>query len=139
MKDLRTKKNVFFSSLLYILYFVGLVAIGLWCNKDWCHIREDDFPIKILYSFFPVAVVFFLTLITYRMKEEVFQSWLKVSYWMVPIIMLATVFVENIPQEHGFFSMDGLAYLIIIAPLYGIFILLSIWKIARTYISKRGE
>ena len=134
-----TKKNVLVASTVYFIYALALVAIDATCHESLCRIKENTLPSLVFYVLFPFAVTFLLSLVTYRMKEEVFQAWLKVAYWMVPLIILATLYVQFLPQEHGFFAMDALAYLMVIAPLYTIFVLLSLWKIVRTYLRTKNS
>lgn len=83
--------------------------------------------------------LFLLSLITYKMQDEVFRAWWNFARWMVPVIILATLFVNMMPRDGGFFNMDGLIYLFVIAPLYAILALVSLWKIFCKYRElKRG-
>ena len=125
-------------TLVSWIYLIPVYKLCTWGGQD--HYGCFDLSKLAVLFFIPLAlVIFLLSLITYRMKEEVFQSWLKVAYWMVPLIILATIFVQFLPKEHGFFAMDALVYLIIIAPLYAIFVLLSLWKIVRTYLRTKNS
>ena len=81
----------------------------------------------------PSLALLLLSLITYWMKDEVFRVWWNFARWMVPIIILATVAIQFVPRNGGFFNMDSLIYLMVLAPLYTVLILVSLFKIFRTY------
>jgi uncharacterized membrane protein YGL010W len=87
----------------------------------------------VLYALLPLALIFLLSLITYKMHDEVFRAWWNFSRWMVPIIVFATIAIQFVPSNRGFFNMDALIYLLVLAPLYAMFILVSFWKIFRKY------
>jgi hypothetical protein len=74
-----------------------------------------------------------LSLLTYRMHDEVFRAWWNFARWIVPVIAFATLLANIMPSNRGFFNMDALIYLLVLAPLYAVFILVSLWKIVRTY------
>ncbi len=81
----------------------------------------------------PSLAILLLSLLTYRMHDEVFRAWWNFARWMVPIIIFATIAIQFMPSNGGFFNMDSLIYLMVLAPLYTILILVSLWKIFRTY------
>lgn len=133
MKNWGTKRNVFKISFAYIFYFLILLLISSQCSSDWCRIREDDAPVVVLYALLPFALVFFLSLLTYRMHDDVFRAWWNFARWMVPIIMFASIAIQFVPSNGGFFNMDGLIYLFVLAPLYAALIFGSLWKIVQKY------
>ena len=62
-----------------------------------------------------------------------------VRRWMVPLLIFATIAIQFVPSNRGFFNMDALIYLLVLAPLNAILILVSLWKIVRTYVKlKKG-
>ncbi len=81
--------------------------------------------------------MFLLSILTYRMRDEVFRAWWNFARWMVPIIILATFAVNAIPSNGGFFNMDALAYPLFLGPLYLILILVSLWRIIRTHLRSK--
>ena len=93
----------------------------------------DFFNSDFLLAVFVSPPIFLFSLITYRMKEEIFRAWWNFARWMVPIIILATIIIQFMPRNGGFFNMDSLIYLFVLAPLYAILILVSLWRIFRTY------
>ena len=134
-----TKRNVLIISSLYIFCFAAVVFISTSCSSDTCKIREDSSLVVSLYALFPLAVVFIFSLVTYFMREEVFRTWWNFARWMVPVVIIATFTVNAVPKEHGFFSMNGLIYLVLIAPLYAIFILASLILITYKSYKLRGK
>lgn len=131
-----TKKSVFCLSFVYILYAVVLIAISTNCttSRSWCNFREDD-PLGMgLFIFMSLLPVFFLSLLTYKMKEEVFQAWWRFSRWFVPIIVMVTFFLSVAPGQSGFAAVAAQSFnFLILAILYITFILISLIKIVRAY------
>lgn len=81
--------------------------------------------------------VLLLSLITYRMKGEVFLAWWNFARWWVPVIIAVTLLLEN-ASGGGTLGMnkDFAAFVLII--LYSILIITSLVKIMRTYFKTRG-
>jgi hypothetical protein len=79
------------------------------------------------------SIIFLFSLITYKMRNEIFHAWWNFARWMVPVIALATIAIQFMPSNGGFFNMDSLIYLMVLAPLYSILILVSLYKIFRAY------
>jgi len=141
-----TKKNVFIVSGVATLFIASLFILG----SDSCYaspscrglqessvfdVLNDD-NVMATFIFIPL---FILSLITYKMRDEVFYAWWNFARWLVPVIIVATFLVNMMPSNHGFFNMDALIYLLVLAPLYAILILVSLWKIVRTYLKlKKG-
>lgn len=133
-----TKKNILKISSVYILYIVFIFSISFLCNKNFCEIREDDFFGVILLSFAPLLFVFFFSLITYKMKEEVFRAWWNFARWWVGIIILVSIFF-NVAGGDGGGGMgggglaSGILDFAVMWLLYGVLVIGSIVKIFRVY------
>lgn len=127
------KKNVLIASVVYIAYVVGLLLISGNCHDNWCRIQEDGPFGFILFSFAPLLVVFFLSLLTYRLRDEVFHAWWSFARWWVLVIVVVTLFFQN-ASGGGTLGMnqDFTAFTLII--LYSILVIVSLTKIVRTYI-----
>lgn len=141
MKNWGTKRGVFAISLSYVLFLVALYVLSLLnlsrvdCYAhSWCRDYVGVFLSLVVFGFFPLFPAFLLSLITYKMQDEVFRAWWNFARFMVPIIMLATLLVNMMPRDGGFFNMDGLVYLLVIAPLYAILTFVSLWRIVRKYL-----
>jgi small-conductance mechanosensitive channel len=136
MKNKGTKKNVFAASgitagALVIWDYVGNVSWCTWggvLHRDCLHFFSGVEVVLI-----PILPLFLFSLLTYRMHDEVFRAWWNFARWIVPIIALATLLANMMPSNRGFFNMDALIYLLVLVPLYAVFILVSLWKIVRTY------
>ncbi len=136
MKNWGTKRNVFIASgviagAVIIWDYVGNVRWCTWGGVEHYNCLDTLSNIETLFFF--IFPIFLLSLITFWMKEEVFRAWWNFARWMLPVIVLATVLIQFMPSNRGFFNMDGLIYLLVLAPLYAILILGSLWKIVRTH------
>lgn len=106
MKNLVTKKNVFiFSSALAVaLLFVGYFQEKCYenahslCWQYWDKIPDD---IQVFYLMFPI---FFFSLITYKLRDEVFESWMKFAKWWVLGTIVLVVITPA--QDHSMIPLD---------------------------------
>jgi len=140
MKNWRTKKNVFIVSSVATLFVAALFIFG----SDSCYINHncrllqesavfDMLNDDMVFALFVFPPLFLLSLLTYRMHDEVFHVWWNFARWMVPTIVLATFFANMMPSGGGFFNMDALIYPMVLGPLYIALIFGSLWKIVRTH------
>lgn len=97
-----TKKTVLFMA---IVAFVSVFILNNPLMFGFCkNIREaTTFNTKLCMdgSVLPEAVsllglylsvtIFFLSLITYKMRDEIFHTWLKFAYWCVPLTIVLTL------------------------------------------------
>ncbi len=89
----------------------------------------------IAFTLFPFLSLFLLTILTYRMKEEVFHAWWNFARWFVPLIIVTTLWLET-AGGGGTLGMNKDFEFFILGILYSIFIITSLVKIMRAYISK---
>ncbi|MBI2439453.1 MAG: hypothetical protein HYV45_02545 [Candidatus Moranbacteria bacterium] len=127
------KKSVLFISFAYIVYSIILVLVSINCQShtDWCNIREDDPFGRVIFVFMPLFPVFLLSLLTYKMKDEVFQAWFRFSLWFVPIIIVFQYIFMN-SGGGGYIGNNDFA-IFFTSIFYIIFILVSLIKIIRAY------
>ena len=95
---------------------------------EWCE------PLAFaLMSFFPL---FLLSLITYRMKDEVFHAWWNFARGWAPVIVVVTLLLEN-AGGGGTLGMnkDFTAFILII--LYSILVITSLVKIMNAYLKTK--
>jgi len=90
-----TKKKVLLISSSYIVYFCLLLLVSWQCNAKWCQIRDDDFFGLVIYIFAPLAPLFLFSLITYFLREEVFQAWLRFVKWWIPLSILLVLIMPD--------------------------------------------
>lgn len=125
------KKNVFLMSGLGSVLFVSLLMLLLnnycWSFGDFCR-NVYGF---LVYFIFPLPVVLVFSLITYKMKDEVFQAWFRFARWFVPIIMFFQFVFMN---SSGGGSIGNNDFAIFFTSLFYIaFVLISLIKIVRAY------
>jgi len=83
------KKSVFFGSIFIALIILVINYFGAYniCNQDrTCALLLVD-TIQTLFIFIPILI---LSLVTYKMRDEVFHSWLKFAYVWVPLTIVLT-------------------------------------------------
>ena len=84
----------------------------------------------ILTTFFPFAITFLFSIITYRLPDQVFQAWWRVAVWFVPLLIVITYFLNSSHQQSGFGGVaQGSFYFAIQFFLYTAFIFTSLIKI----------
>jgi hypothetical protein len=127
-----TKKSVLIISVAYLVYVVGILVVDRFCKSLWCNIHDDDFFGQIFFAFSPLGATFLLSLITYKMKEEVFRAWWNFARWFVPIIMMATYLLNNAPTGGSLNAKQDATFFFLFI-LYAILIITSLTKIFRTY------
>lgn len=130
------KKYVLILSGVGSAVFLSLLGALLYdvCGSYWTFCR-GTFGI-IAYPFSVLPSVFFFSLITYKMREEVFQAWWEFARWFVPVIIFVTYILEKNAGSGGMgiegVIQQGFTTAIILA-FYVIFILVSIIRIAWAY------
>ena len=88
------------------------------------------------YLFFALALLF-LSLITYKMKDEVFQAWWRFARWLVLVIIVVTFLLSNM-SGGGTLGMDRDFTMFILGILYTILVVTSLLKIIRAYSKSKG-
>lgn len=133
---MNTKNKVLIISAAYAVFFVAIFLAGEYCSSVWCRVHDDDPLGLIFFTFLPLLPIFFLSLITYRMKDEVFLVWWGFARWWVPVIIAVTLLLEN-AGGGGTLGMnkDFTAFILII--LYSIFVITSLIKIVRAYLKTK--
>lgn len=131
-----TKKSVLLLGTISgaLLIFFAYIQSGdvcysrVWCNKLWESINLFG---EILFVFIPVLL---FSLITYKMRDEVFQAWWRFARWFVPVIIVVTFLFNTSHQQSGFGGVaQGAFEFFILAILYTIFIVISTIRIILAY------
>ncbi|MFZ3031639.1 MAG: hypothetical protein WA082_01245 [Candidatus Moraniibacteriota bacterium] len=129
-----TKKHILlFSGVMTLAALLAVEEFGFcsFIGLDKCLIPLDDSKEILLY---PFPLVLFFSLLTYKMKEEVFQAWWRFSRWFVLMIVMVTFFLSVAPGQSGFAAVAAQSFnFLILAILYIAFILISLIKIVRAY------
>ena len=127
-----TKRKVFYVSMVGSGLFVVLVLALLY---DYCGAFDDICRRaygSVIYLFSSFIPVFLLSLITYKMKEEVFRAWWNFARWFVPIIIAVTYLLNNAPTGNSLNAKQDATFFFLFI-LYTIHIITSLTKIFRTY------
>src|SRR3989338_106734 len=90
---------------------------------------------NIIIELLPFVAVFILSLITYKMRDQVFHSWLKFAYFWVLLTIILTILAPE--YDSSFVSLTkGLVSF----TLSAIFLLISlIIIIIKSFSSKKGQ
>ena len=133
-----TKLRVLFFSLagtlLYFSQFLfdsGSCGSNKICNEVGDVLNQDSLTLIIILPF-----VFLFSLITYNMREEIFQSWWHFARWFVPLIIVSTFLLYRNGESSGVGMTgigSGVGEAFILSVLYAIFIITSLVKIILAY------
>jgi len=130
------KKSILLSSLAYVIFVAITFLISVNCESAWCTIRDDDIIGILITTFSPLALVFLLSLVTYKMREEVFRAWWNIAVWFTPLIVVVT-FIQNYSSHSGGSGIssvvnDSFNYFVL-GLLYLIFVVVSAFRIVTAY------
>lgn len=129
-----TKKNVLLTGLSGTILFVFLVLLG----TDACYMNTTCKSLRVALSddslvvtlFFPCVFIF--SLITYKMKDEIYRAWLHFSYVWIPLSVIL-ILMSSDRSGHLFVSAQEFLAML----LFGFYILVSSVIIAWKYFSMR--
>jgi|GEM_PF-1048932 len=135
-----TKRNVLIASIIFVVFAYILsnpILFGFCRNtytfKDYIGCF-DDFPKLMSFLLINASVAILpFSIITYKMKEEIFQSWWSFARWFVPVIIAVAFFFENAGGGGGFLGPDQSFMAFTLGLLYVIFVFVSIIKIVLAY------
>ncbi len=136
-----SKISVLIISVVGVAIFFILdnsIQLGI-CEQSYYSCRKLT---ELLQHSFGVSfVVFFFSLLTYRMRDEVFFSWWKFAFWFAPFIAIMTYFLYRKGTSGGNSLTQGIFEAVVLWVLYGIFIFVSLIKIffAWRRVKKGGE
>ncbi len=90
MQKFVTKKRVFIISLLITVLLLCLVLLQETreCYRDWnwCRVYVWDFVMSVGPFLIPFVAIFLISTITYKMRNEIFHTWLKFSAFVLPVV-----------------------------------------------------
>ncbi len=141
---MNTKKKVLFVGLGGTLLILALFSLGIngcntsvWCNKIIYFVDNglvgDVINSDTFLLIFLTIPLFILSLITYKMHDEVFRAWWRFARWWVPVIMIVTFLLENAGGGGGWGMNGGAFDAFFIGIFYVIFIVISLVKIFNAY------
>lgn len=127
-----TKKAILFLSLIITLILIIIIILEATnlCDRGT---RCDDMvdSINFLTPIFMLAItVLPLSILTYKMHDEVFEYWTRFAVWGVPAVIIAHILMYVVFYRNG--SPDVFEKIVVV-PLfiliYGSFALISLWRI----------
>ena len=130
-----TKKTVFWTSLgMVAVFFIAGYGIPLLCG-EYNYTCQDRFEVlfPVLLMFFPTFV---FSLITYKMREEVFRAWLRFAYWWIPV-SLVFIYLAGGWSGGGFGIPAVLDQEFVAIILASLFAIISLLIIAYKYFASR--
>ncbi len=135
MNKFLTKKNVFFTALIMSMAFLlsafqkELGLCGPIYNDCWDKVDLIWPPLSLSLP------LFLLSLITYKMKEQVFNSWIKFTIWFVPLTIFLTFIT---PDSSGSFGLPAFGKGLVAFLLTALFTIISILIIlVRSFTSRK--
>ena len=134
-----TKKKVFWISLVGTVVFFTLSPSNLYgycfqeghCWRLW-NVIESTAP-----YFFLLPLLLLFSIITYKMREEVFRSWIRFAYWWIPI-SLFLIYLAGGSSGGGFGMPNVLDQEFVSIILSGLFAIISLLVITWKYFATRG-
>lgn len=147
MKKINTKKVIIVASLavLAVLFVVNNPVMFGFCKSisawgdgtKYCAHGGNriEFPeyISQLGVFLSVIFIIF-SLITYKMRDEVFRAWWNFARWWVPVIIVTTIMLNNASGTGGGYIGMGKDFtFLILGILYAVLVIVSLVKIVRAY------
>lgn len=107
MKNLLTKKNVFLlglGSLTALIIFGSIMSMDMCYQNTNCHVFfVSSITRTFIFILFPFISLFLLSLLTYKMREEIFATWISFAKWWVPLSMVAILLTPT--DDGGSFSI----------------------------------
>lgn len=131
MKHL-TKKNILITGGIGAIFVLFLVILGTdTCYRDdICKIVRHAFGYDLLGVTIIFPLILFFSILTYRMRDEVFEHWVRFAAWGVPAVIIAHTLVYIIFYRNG--SPDVFEKIVVVPIfmlIYGLFIVISLWRI----------
>jgi len=84
------KKIVLIASVAFSAVFVvSILSREIGMCPPYSYSTCSDFSESLAMLFFPILPLFFFSLVTYFMRDEVFQSWWRFARVWVPVSMIA--------------------------------------------------
>lgn len=133
---MNTKKNVLIVSAIYVIFSIAIFLTGEFCNKTWCRVHDDD-PLGLFFFFFlPLLPIFLLSLITYKMRDEVFRAWWRFARWWASVIVAVTLLLERAGGGGGIGIGGAVSTafdILVLGVLYTVLVVVSLIQIAQAY------
>lgn len=130
------RQGIFISSVSVLIILFSFVLF----SEQWCHVgtvcnRIEHFvarDFEIVYYLVPSILIF--SLLTYKMHERVFRTWLRFAYWWVPLSIILTLITPDGSGGWGIPSVIDRGFVaFIFAALFTIIsLIIIVWKFVAT-------
>jgi hypothetical protein len=99
-----TKKNILLMSgvlsvIALSLNYIGTDVLCSWFGGDTACMRQWA---SFIMNFLPIFPLFFFSLLTYKMREEIYQSWFRFARWWTPLSMFLILIMPSDTGGGGF-------------------------------------
>ena len=129
------KKNVLIVSAVYILFLVAALLSGEKCfHNQWCYGHLNSLINLGAILFLPLLPLFLFSLITYKMRDEVFRVWWHLARWWIPISMLL---VLTMPEDNGAFMNINKGFTAVVMSI--LFAILSTVIVITAFVASRKK
>lgn len=135
MTNLLTKKNVLIISSVYVICLVAMLLFSKCYGGRWCPLNIYKLDYVPVFVFLPLFPSFLLSLTTYKMREEIFASWVNFAKWWVPLSVFAILITPE--KAGGFVSIPYQSALALIVT--GVFFFISLVLIVWKWFTLRGK
>jgi len=89
-KYMSMKKRVLIASIIFsVVFILSIFSREIGMCPPYSYSTCSDFSESLAMLFFPILPLFFFSLVTYFMREEIFQSWWRFARVWVPLSMIA--------------------------------------------------
>lgn len=137
-----TKKIVLIVSFLGSIFLSFLFFLGTnTCYKNvFCEEIQNLLSNEGLTVFLLSPIVLILSLITYKMRDDVFCAWWRFARWFAPVIIVVTLLLENAGGGGGIGISGAVSSafdILIIGILYAILVIVSLVQIVRAYFKSK--
>jgi hypothetical protein len=165
MKKMNMKKVVLLGSIvalvLLVLLGVGEAKFGLACSyetgekgsyfggyisgsngetyPDIVYFKKAEWCEPLASTLLPLFPIFIFSLITYKMRDQVFRAWWNFVRWWVPVIIVATLLLNSANSGGGMGiggAVSGAFDILFLLILYAVLVATSLVKIVREYNKK---
>jgi hypothetical protein len=116
------------SIFLFLPFILNKIISCAQANWFFCNDSYEVVAILVL----PTPLLLLLSLITYKMRENVFRAWWNFARWFVPIIIIMTIILNN-SGGGGTIGMNQDFTFFILGVLYTILAIVSLSKIYFAY------
>jgi len=131
---MKEKKKVLLVSFIGVCILVLLFLLGTTScyRNEVCNQIDKSIPdSNIFIIIFMSPVIFLFSLITYRMRDNVFRAWWNFARWWMVVIVVVTLFLNA--NESGGIGISGLGSgifdFVLISTLYIIMVIVSVVRI----------